>query len=120
MPHFTAEGVSAVTKWALLALISYWLLSLLLRVTVMLVRRVFWLIKAVLVLWLFVRIIGDPTASNQVTTMRLTLLVLICAVFGVATSSGGGTGGSLESRMSRLEGQVRGLEKKKMSSNEKR
>uniref|UniRef100_A0A8C1YC89 Si:dkey-74k8.3 n=1 Tax=Cyprinus carpio TaxID=7962 RepID=A0A8C1YC89_CYPCA len=120
VPHFTAEGVSAVTKWALLALISYWLLSLLLRVTVMLVRRVFWLIKAVVVLWLFVRIIGDPTASNQVTTMRLTLLVLICAVFGVATSSGGGTGGSLESRMSRLEGQVRGLEKKKMSSNEKR
>lgn len=120
VPHFTAEGVSAVTKWALLALISYWLLSLLLRVTVMLVRRVFWLIKAVVVLWLFVRIIGDPTASSQVTTMRLILLVLICAVFGVATSSGGGTGGSLESRMSRLEGQVRGLEKKKMSSNEKR
>uniref|UniRef100_A0A9J8CU09 Si:dkey-74k8.3 n=1 Tax=Cyprinus carpio carpio TaxID=630221 RepID=A0A9J8CU09_CYPCA len=120
VPHFTAEGVSAVTKWALLALIAYWLLSLLLRVTVMLVRRVFWLIKAVVVLWLFVRIIGDPTASNQVTTMRLILLVLICAVFGVATSSGGGTGGSLESRMNRLEGQVRGLEKKKMSSNEKR
>ncbi|XP_016096672.1 transmembrane protein 109-like isoform X2 [Sinocyclocheilus grahami] len=113
VPHFTAEGVSAVIKWALLALIAYWLLSLLLRVTVMLVRRVFWLIKAVVVLWLFVRIISDPTASSEVTTMRLTLLVLICAVFGVATSSGGGTGASLESRMSRLEGQVKGLEKKK-------
>ncbi|XP_016311581.1 transmembrane protein 109-like isoform X2 [Sinocyclocheilus anshuiensis] len=113
VPHFTAEGVSAVTKWALLALIAYWLLSLLLRVTVMLVRRVFWLIKAVVVLWLFVRIISDPTASSEVTTMRLTLLMLICAVFGVATSSGGGTGASLESRMSRLEGQVKGMEKKK-------
>lgn len=120
VPHFTAEGVSAVTKWALLALIAYWLLSLLLRVTVMLVKRVFWLIKAVVVLWLFVRIISDPAASNEVTTMRLILLVLTCAVFGVATSSGGGTGGSLESRMSKLEGQVKGLEKKKMSSNEKR
>ncbi|XP_059378090.1 transmembrane protein 109-like isoform X2 [Carassius carassius] len=118
VPHFTAEGVSAVTKWALLALIAYWLLSLLLRVTVMLVTRVFWLIKAVVVLWLFVRIIGDPAASSEVTTMRLILLVLICAVFGVATSSGGGTGGSLESRMSRLEGQVKGLEEMKMSSNE--
>ncbi|XP_026098546.1 transmembrane protein 109 isoform X2 [Carassius auratus] len=117
VPHFTAEGVSAVTKWALLALIAYWLLSLLLRVTVMLVKRVFWLIKAVVVLWLFVRIIGDPAASNEVTTMRLILLVLTCAVFGVATSSGGGTGGSLESRMSKLEGQVKGLEKMKMSSN---
>lgn len=113
VPHFTAEGVSAVTKWALLALIGYWLLSLLLRVTVGLVRRVFWLIKAVIVLWLFVRIVGDPAAPTEVTTVRLTLLVLICAVFGVATSSGGGTGGSLESRISRLEGQVKGLEKKK-------
>lgn len=113
VPHFTPEGVSAVTKWALLALIGYWLLSLLLRVTVGLVRRVFWLIKAVVVLWLFVRIVGDPTASTEITTMRLTLLVLICAVFGVATSSGGGIGGSLDSRISRLEGQVKGLEKKK-------
>ncbi|XP_058654150.1 transmembrane protein 109 isoform X2 [Onychostoma macrolepis] len=113
VPHFTAEGVSAVTKWALLALIGYWLLSLLLRVAVGLVRRAFWLIKAVIVLWLFVRIVGDPAAPTEVTTMRLTLLVLICAVFGVATSRGGGTGGNLESRLSRLEGQVKGLEKKK-------
>ncbi|XP_050984094.1 transmembrane protein 109 isoform X1 [Labeo rohita] len=113
VPHFTAEGVSAVTKWGLLALISYWLLSLLLRVTVSLVRRVFWLIKAVVVLWLFVRIVGDPAAATELTTVRVILLVLICAVFGVATSSGGGTGGNLESRISRLEGQVKGLEKKK-------
>ncbi|XP_016426410.1 transmembrane protein 109 isoform X1 [Sinocyclocheilus rhinocerous] len=115
VPHFTAEGVSAVTKWALLALIGYWLLSLLLRVTVGLVRRAFWLIKAVVVLWLFLRIVCDPAASTEVTTMRLTLLMLICAVFGVATSSGGGTAGKavcLESRIRRLEGQVKGLEKK--------
>uniref|UniRef100_A0A8C1Z5P1 Si:dkey-74k8.3 n=1 Tax=Cyprinus carpio TaxID=7962 RepID=A0A8C1Z5P1_CYPCA len=113
VPHFTAEGVSAVTRWALLALIGYWLLSLLLRVTVGLVRRVFWLIKAVVVLWLFVRIVCDPAASTEVTTVRLTLLVLICAVFGVATSSGGGTAGTLESRIRRLEGQFKGLEEKK-------
>ncbi|XP_026135645.1 transmembrane protein 109 [Carassius auratus] len=113
VPHFTAEGVSAVTKWALLALIGYWLLSLLLRVTVGLVRQVFWLIKAVVVLWLFVRIVSDPAASTEHTTARLTLLVLICAVFGVATSSCGGTAGSLETRIRRLEGQVKGLEQKK-------
>lgn len=111
IPHFTAEGVSAVTKCAVLALIGYWLLSFLLRVTVALVRRVFWLIKAVVVLWLFVRIVSDPVASPEVTTMRLTLLVLVCAVFGVAASSGGG--GSLETRISSLEGQVKGMEKKK-------
>ncbi|XP_067238983.1 uncharacterized protein si:dkey-74k8.3 isoform X1 [Chanodichthys erythropterus] len=110
IPHFTAEGVSAVTKWALLALISYWLLFFLLRVTVGLVRRVFWLLKAVVMLWLFVRIVSDPVASTEITTMRLILLVLICAVFGVATSYGGG---GLESRISKLEGQVKGMEKKK-------
>ncbi|CAM4611877.1 unnamed protein product [Leuciscus chuanchicus] len=111
IPHFTAEGVSAVTKCAVLALIGYWLLSFLLRVTVALVRRVFWLIKAVVVLWLFVRIVSDPVASPEVTTMRLTLLVLVCAVSGVAASSGGG--GSLETRISSLEGRVKGMEKKK-------
>ncbi|XP_043113696.1 transmembrane protein 109 isoform X2 [Puntigrus tetrazona] len=113
VPHFTPEGVSAVTKWALLALMGYWLLSLLLRVTMGLVRRAFWLIKALVVLWLFVRIVADPAAPTEVTTARLALLVLICAAFRVATSSCGGAGGGLESRISRLEGQVKGLEKKK-------
>jgi len=112
IPHFTSEGVSAVTKCAVLALIGYWLLSFLLRVTVALVRRVFWLIKATAVLWLFVRIVSDPLAPPEVTTMRLTLLVLVCAVFGVATSGGVG-GGSLETRISSLEGRVKGMEKKK-------
>lgn len=112
IPHFTAEGVSAVTKWALLALFGYYLLYFLLRVTVGLVRRVFWLVKPVVVVWLFVRIVSDPIALPEVTTMRLTLLVLICAVFAVAASSGEGRNGSLESRISRLEGQVNGTEKK--------
>ncbi|XP_056327862.1 uncharacterized protein LOC130241107 isoform X1 [Danio aesculapii] len=112
IPHFTAEGVSAVTKWALLALLGYYLLYFLLRITVGLVRRVFWLVKPVVVAWVFVRIVSDPIASPEVTTMRLILLVLICAVFAVATSSGGGRNGSLESRISKLEGQVNGTEKK--------
>lgn len=112
IPHFTAEGVSAVTKWALLALLGYYLLYFLLRITVGLVRRVFWLVKPVVVVWLFVRIVSDHVASPEVTTMRLILLVLLCAVFAVATSSGGGKNGSLESRISKLEGQVDGTEKK--------
>lgn len=112
IPHFTAEGVSAVTKWALLALLGYYLLYFLLRITVGLVRRVFWLVKPVVVVWMFVRIVSDHVASPEVTTMRLILLVLLCAVFAVATSSGGGKNGSLESRISKLEGQVDGTEKK--------
>ncbi|XP_056624892.1 uncharacterized protein si:dkey-74k8.3 isoform X1 [Triplophysa dalaica] len=111
-PHFTTEGVSAVIKWALLALTGYSILSLVLRVTVALVRRVFWLVKVILVLWLFVRIVSDPSASTELIGMRLTLLVLICAVFGIVTSSAGGTGAGLEERVRRLEGQFK-MEKKK-------
>ncbi|XP_051505001.1 uncharacterized protein si:dkey-74k8.3 isoform X2 [Myxocyprinus asiaticus] len=114
IPHFTAEGVSAVTKWALLALTGYWILSVLLRVTVAFVRRVFWLLKVVVVMWLFARIVSDPSASTDTTTVRLTLLVLICAVFEVATSNNGGKAASLESRVSSLEGRVKGMEKKKV------
>ncbi|XP_051513563.1 transmembrane protein 109-like [Myxocyprinus asiaticus] len=113
IPHFTAEGVSTVTKLALLALTSYWILSVLLRVTVAFVRWVFWLLKLVVVLWLFTRIVSDPTASPDTTIMRLTLLVLICAVFGVATSNSGEKAASLESRVSSLEVRVKGMVKKK-------
>ncbi|XP_052006310.1 transmembrane protein 109 isoform X1 [Xyrauchen texanus] len=114
IPHFTAEGVSAVTKWAMLALTGYWILCVLLRVTVAFVRRVFWLLKMVVVMWLFARIVNDPSASTDTTTVRLTLLVLICAVFEVATSNNVGKAASLESRISSLEGQVKGMEKRKV------
>ncbi|TRY83893.1 hypothetical protein DNTS_014649 [Danionella cerebrum] len=112
IPHFTAEGVSAVISWALLALISYWMLFYLLRITVMLVRRMFWLIKVIVVLWLFIRIVNDPMVSSEVTTMRLTLIVFICAVFGVATSSGAREN-SLESRIRRLEARISGIDEGK-------
>lgn len=111
IPHFTTEGVFDVIKWALLALIGYWILSVVLRVTVTLVRRVFWLLKVILVLWLFVRIVSDPSASTELIAMRLTLLVLICAVFGIVTSSVGGNGDGLEKRVRSLEGQFKMMEK---------
>ncbi|XP_052010435.1 transmembrane protein 109-like [Xyrauchen texanus] len=113
IPHFTAEGVSTVTKLALLTLTSYWILSVLLRVTVAFIKRVFWLLKLIIVLLLFIRIVNDPTASPDTTLMRLTLLVLICAVFGVATSNSGEKAASLESRVSSLEGHVKGMLKRK-------
>ncbi|XP_057206249.1 uncharacterized protein si:dkey-74k8.3 isoform X1 [Triplophysa rosa] len=112
IPHFTTEGVSAVIKWALLALIGYSILSVVLRVTVALVRRVFWLLKVILVLWLFVRIVSDPSASTELIAMRLTLLVLICAVIGIVTSSTGGNGAGLEKRVRSLEGEFK-MEKRK-------
>ncbi|XP_055034088.2 voltage-gated monoatomic cation channel TMEM109 isoform X2 [Misgurnus anguillicaudatus] len=116
IPHFTAEGVYSVIKWALLALIGYWILTVVLRVTLALVRRVFWLLKAILVLWVFMRIVNDPTASTNITTLRLTLLVLICAVFGVTTSRAGGSGDGLEKRVRNLEGRLQVMEKTKTES----
>lgn len=114
IPHFTAVGVSAVITWALLALIGYWILFMVLWVTVGLVRRVFWLLKVILVLWLFVRIVSDPSASTELISVRLALLVLICAVFGIVSSSAGRNGASLEKRVKNLEGQFKMMEKKKM------
>nr|XP_055034088.1 uncharacterized protein si:dkey-74k8.3 isoform X2 [Misgurnus anguillicaudatus] len=116
IPHFTAEGVYSVIKWALLALIGYWILTVVLRVTLALVRRVFWLLKAILVLWVFMRIVNDPTASTNITTLRLTLLVLFCAVFGVTTSRAGGSGDGLEKRVRNLEGRLQVMEKTKTES----
>ncbi|XP_065122633.1 uncharacterized protein [Paramisgurnus dabryanus] len=116
IPHFTAEVVYSVIKWGLLALIGYWILTVVLRVTLALVRRVFWLLKAILILWVFMRIVNDPTASTSITTLRLTLLVLICAVFGVATSRAGWSVDGLEKRVTNLEGRLEVMEKTKTKS----
>ncbi|XP_063045498.1 voltage-gated monoatomic cation channel TMEM109 isoform X1 [Engraulis encrasicolus] len=111
-PHFTPEGVALVAKWAVLALIGYWLLSLVLRLAVSVLRRVFWLVKAVATLWLFGLIVGDTRASTDVTSMRLAFLVLGYVVIGLAT--GGKEGVAVESRLNALEGKVKAIEKKKM------
>lgn len=116
IPHFTAEVVYSVIKWGLLALIGYWILTVVLRVTLALVRRVFWLLKAILILWVFMRIVNDPTASTSITTLKLTLLVLICAVFGVATSRAGWSVDGLEKRVTNLEGRLKVMEKTKTKS----
>ncbi|XP_036424750.1 transmembrane protein 109 isoform X2 [Colossoma macropomum] len=114
IPHFTAEGVSSVVKYALLGVIAYWLLCAVLRVGVVLLRRVFWLVKSIVVVWLFVRIISDPTAAPDTTAVRVSLLVIFCAVVSVASGSISGTNSAcLESRLSTLEGKVKVMEKRK-------
>ncbi|KAL6479907.1 hypothetical protein MHYP_G00109400 [Metynnis hypsauchen] len=114
IPHFTAEGVSSVVKYALLGVIAYWLLCAVLRVGVSLLRRVFWLVKSIVVVWLFVRIISDPTAAPDITAVRVSLLVIFCAVVSVASGSVSGTNSAcLENRLSTLEGKVKVMEKRK-------
>ncbi|KAL7863670.1 hypothetical protein SRHO_G00126540 [Serrasalmus rhombeus] len=114
IPHFTTEGVSSVVKYALLGVIAYWLLCAVLRVGVSLLRRVFWLVKSIVVVWLFIRIISDPTAAPDITAVRVSLLVIFCAVVSVASGSVSGTNSAcLENRLSTLEGKVKVMEKRK-------
>ncbi|XP_041930006.1 transmembrane protein 109 isoform X2 [Alosa sapidissima] len=111
-PHFTPEGVASVAKWALLALIGYWVLSVVLRLALSVLRRVFWLLKAVATLWLFGLIVSDTSAATDTTAMRLAALVLGYVVIGLAT--GGKEAASMESRLNALEGKLKAIEKKKM------
>ncbi|XP_072519877.1 uncharacterized protein [Salminus brasiliensis] len=114
VPHFTPEGVSSVLKYALLGVIGYWLLCAVLRAGVVLLRRVFWLLKSIAVLWLFGRIVSDTSAAPDTTAMRVSLLVIICALLSVASGGASGTHSAhLEDRLSTLEGKVKGMEKSK-------
>ncbi|KAM9413805.1 uncharacterized protein ACWYII_025436 isoform 2-T2 [Salvelinus alpinus] len=111
-PHFTAEGVASAGQWALLALIGYWVLSIILRLLVGVVRRVFWMLKAGMALWLFGLIVSDAKAGSDTTAVRLASLVLGCALLGLA-SSGSEKTVQVEDRMSILEGRVKVVERRK-------
>lgn len=114
IPHFTPEGVAIAAKWMLLAVISYWLLCSVLRLAVTLLRRGFWVLKAIVCMWIFSRIISDPKASSDTTVARLFLLVMVMAVWRVATSMMSGTNlTSLENRLTSLEGRVAAMENSK-------
>ncbi|XP_063076445.1 voltage-gated monoatomic cation channel TMEM109 [Engraulis encrasicolus] len=111
----TPEGVLFVTQWALLALIGYWLLSLLFRLVAGLVRSILWLIKLGGALALFGLILSDRDAALETTVIRLACLVLACVVLGVGPSVGTDTdtNGHLEEKVRKLERQLRNMERKR-------
>ncbi|XP_010894038.1 uncharacterized protein LOC105025209 isoform X2 [Esox lucius] len=111
-PHFTPEGVASVGQWALLALIGYWVLSIILRLLVAVVRRVFWMLKAGAVLWLFSLIVSDANAGSDTTAIRLASLVFGCVLLGLA-SSGPEKTVHVEDRLRILEGRLKVVERKK-------
>ncbi|XP_076878577.1 uncharacterized protein LOC143527315 isoform X2 [Brachyhypopomus gauderio] len=116
IPHFTPEGVFSVAKWALIAVIGYWLVCVVLRVAMALLKRVFWLLKLVVVARIFVRIVSDPNASPETTATRLSVLVVFCAVVSVATRAASGTNLQwMENRLKSLEERIKVLEKTKWS-----
>ncbi|XP_008291368.1 uncharacterized protein LOC103365654 isoform X2 [Stegastes partitus] len=112
LPRFTPEGVTAVAQWGLLALIGYWVLTIVLRLLIGVVKQVFWVVKTVLSLWLFGLIVTDKHATADVTAVRLAGLVLGCVMLTLLTS-GSEKSFAMEDRVSSLEGRLKAVEKRK-------
>lgn len=112
LPRFTPEGVTAIAQWGLLALIAYWVLTVLLRLLMCVVKRVFWVVKTVLALWLFGLIVTDKTASAETTAVRVGGLVLGCVLLSLL-SPDCEKKSSVDHRLSTLEGRLRAMEKRK-------
>ncbi|XP_029960481.1 transmembrane protein 109 isoform X1 [Salarias fasciatus] len=112
LPRFTPEGVTAVAQWGLLALIGYWVLTVVLRLLIGVVKQTFWVVKTVLALWLFGLIVTDKTASADVTAVRVGGLVLGCVLLTLLTP-GSEKSRAVEHRLSSLEGRLKAVEKRK-------
>ncbi|XP_034454913.1 transmembrane protein 109-like isoform X2 [Hippoglossus hippoglossus] len=112
LPRFTPEGVAAFAQWGLLALIGYWVLTIVLRLLIAVLRRVFWVVKTVLALWLFGLMVADKTATTDTTAVRLAGLVLVCALLTLL-SSASEKSCAVEQRLSVLESRLRAVEKRK-------
>jgi len=96
------------------ALIGYWVLTIVLRLLIGVVRQVFWVVKTVLALWLFGLIVTDKHATADITAVRLGGLVLACVLLTLFTSCSEKTCG-VEHRLSSLEGRVKAVEKSRKS-----
>ncbi|XP_040031174.2 uncharacterized protein LOC120818288 isoform X1 [Gasterosteus aculeatus] len=112
-PFFTPEGVAAIAQWGLVALIGYWVLTVVLRLLIAVVRRVFWVVKTVLALWLFGLIATEKQVAAEVTAVRLGGLVLACVVLTLLTSRSE-KACAVKHRLSALEDRVRAVEKRKV------
>lgn len=112
LPRFTPEGVTAIAQWGLVALIGYWVLTIILRLLIGVLRRVFWVVKTVLALWLFGLIVTDKHATADITAVRLGGLVLGCVLLTLLTSCSENAC-AVEHRLSSLEGRVKAVEKRK-------
>ncbi|XP_024139194.1 uncharacterized protein LOC112153315 isoform X2 [Oryzias melastigma] len=111
LPRFTPEGVTAVAQWGLVCLIGYWLLTIVLRLLISVLKHVFWTVKTVLALWAFGLIVLDKSASTDTTAFRLGGLVLTCVLLSLYTSDFNKQS-AVEKRLSNLEGRLKAVEKK--------
>ncbi|XP_029020422.1 transmembrane protein 109-like isoform X1 [Betta splendens] len=112
LPRFTPEGVRAFAQWGLLALIGYWVLTVVLRLLIAVLRQVFWVVKTVLALWLFGLMVTDKAATAETTAVRVAGLVLACVLLTLLTSHSEKSC-AVERRLSTLEGRLKAVEKRK-------
>lgn len=108
-PRFTPENVTAIVQWGAVALISYWLLTVILRLLICVMNWVFWVVKTFLVVLLFSVIATDENASKDTTAIRLFGLVLGC----VLLTLGSERSSSVDRRLSCLEARLKAVEKTK-------
>ncbi|KAI4884920.1 hypothetical protein NFI96_013205 [Prochilodus magdalenae] len=111
--RITPDGVIFVTKWALLAVLAYWILSLAVCLVSGIVRRTLWLLKIAFAFAMFGLILSDTGASAETTAMRLAGLVLAFVLLGIGPSLFRGDPTShLETKVKVLERRLREVEKK--------
>uniref|UniRef100_W5KSI4 Uncharacterized LOC103036371 n=1 Tax=Astyanax mexicanus TaxID=7994 RepID=W5KSI4_ASTMX len=111
--RITPEGVAFVTKWVLLAVLVYWILSLAVCFVSGIVQRTLWLVKITVAIAMFGLILSDTGATAETTAMRLAGLMLACILLGIGPSPfKGDTNTHMEVKVKVLERKVRELEKK--------
>ncbi|XP_051242140.1 transmembrane protein 109 [Dicentrarchus labrax] len=106
----TPEGLIFVVQWVLVALVSYWLLSLAFRLVASTVRRTLWLLKVSVALACFGLILSDHSVDTETMAIRLAVLVCVCVLFGVGTLRSQPS--SAADKTAHLEEQVRILERR--------
>lgn len=104
----TPSGVVFVAQWILVAILTYWIISLTFQLISSTLRRALWLLKVAVALFFFVLILRDYTVGTETMAVRLTVLVLVCVLLGVGSTAAAGA----EDKTADLEEQVRILERR--------
>ncbi|XP_054461021.1 transmembrane protein 109 [Anoplopoma fimbria] len=112
----TPEGLVFVVQWVLVALIGYWLISLVFRLVASTLRRALWLLKVAVALLCFGLILNDRSVGSDTIAVRLAVLVSVCVLLGVGTlrsSSAADTTAHLEEQVKLLETRLREMERRR-------
>lgn len=104
----TPDGLIFVAQWILVALIGYWLISLIFRLVASTLRRALWLLKLGVALVCFGLILSDHSVGTETMVGRLAVLVCVCVLLGVGTSGGS----NAANKTAHLEEQVKILERR--------